>query len=554
MHYLKINAVCLTLFASLTGANIKMNPKTVAVAALSLLGTTTQAQKSKPNVIILFSDQHAAGVVGYEGHADAITPNLDRMSRQGVAFGRAYCQDAISVASRNSLFTGLYPRTIGCLDNSRPETSVMSAVVSMQEAFRRNGYATYAFGKRHLEGKADEGWTLHRSHIASESPRDNYVSWIAAQGYAEAFGKDWAAEFGRFPKGNTLVDTPYPTAPMGTRISELPENYTMEAYSALNTIDMIRQHGQEKTPFFCFTSFYRPHQPYTPLPKYMSFYDRSRWGRGTVNGDGIVMPETLRQPADQLPPMLAALRTSEKGIWCLGKAAQDEQLYREYIGAYYALVQEIDHWAGEIFRALEENGLANNTIVVYTSDHGDFVGSHGMIEKAALGHNVYEETLRVPLIFWWPGHLKTGYRSGDLVELLDIYPTLAELTGIALPDLKHPLQGLSLRRNLTAGKPVKRTYTVSENWSQATVITRNEKLGIWLDPKPVARDYRAFGPMLFERTTDPGEVNNLAADSTRATTVKRLTSFYEDFCKRINSRGKEEMKTILSTKKNRNIQ
>ena len=286
----------------------------------------------------------------------------------------------------------------------------------------------------------------------------------------------------------------------------------------------------------------------------MSFYNISRWGSGSVNGDGIIMPATLHQPADQLPPMLAALRKNEKGIWCLGKAAQDEQLYRNYIGAYYALVQEIDHWVGEIFRALEENGLAENTIVVYTTDHGDFVGAHGMIEKAALGHNVYEETLRVPLIFWWSGHLATGYRSKDLVELLDIYPTLVELTGIALPELKYPLQGISLRRNLMTGKPVKRTYTVSENWSQATVITRDEKLGIWLDPKPVSRDYRAFGPMLFERATDPGEVNNLAADPARAATVKRLTSFYEDFCKRISDLGKEEMKIILSTKKTTNIQ
>ena len=518
------------------------------ITVLSLLAATTQAQKNKPNVIFLFSDQHAARAVGYEGNADAITPHLDRMAKEGVAYGRAYCQNAISVPSRNSLFTGLYPRKIGSLDNSRPETSVMKAVIPIQETFRCNGYSTYAFGKRHLSGKADEGWTLHRSHIASESPQDNYVSWVAAKGYSEVFGKDWAAEFGRFPSGNALANTPYPTAQMGTRISELPEKLTMEAYSALNTIEVIKEHGQTGTPFFCFTSFYRPHQPYTPLPIYMNCYNITNWGKGTVNNDGIVMPKTLRQPAQQLPPMLAALRNNESSIWCLGTAAKDEQLYRNYIGAYYALVQEIDYWVGEIFRALEENGLAENTIVIYSSDHGDFVGAHGMIEKAALGHNIYEETLRVPLIFWWSGHLKSGYRKEGIVELLDIYPTLVELTGIALPELVFPLQGLSLKNNLMKGESVKRTYSVSENWSQATIITQNEKLGIWIDPAPVTRDFRAFGNMLFNRVADPDEVNNLAADPAWADTVKRLTTLYNDFCINTGNKGKEEMKILLSKK------
>jgi len=330
---------------------------------------------------------------------------------------------------------------------------------------------------------------------------------------------------------------------MGTRTTRLPENMTMEAYSTQLTMDVIRNHKKSGEPFFCFTSYYRPHQPYNPLPKYLAMYDVSKWGKGTLYNDGLKMPESLRQPANELPPMLADLRKSKTGIWCLGLAAEDEQLYRDYIGAYYALVTEIDAHVGEIFAELEKTGLAENTIVVYASDHGDFVGAHGMIEKAALGHNVYEETLQVPMMFYWKGKLPAGYKNTDLVGLIDIYPTLMDMAGIKRPECEYPLQGISLAKTITKKKAVNRKYLVSENWSQATVITRDYKLGIMLDPVQAApkRDYRKFGDMLFERKTDPFEINNLVNTATSTSVLKQLTEYYTEFKKRISDEGREEM-------------
>ena len=115
--------------------------------------------KQKPNVILIFSDQHRADVMGFQGHPDVMTPNLDAMAKGGVVFNRAYCQNAISAPSRMSMFTGLYPRTIGAMDNTQLETSAINSAVSLQAAFQNNGYATYAFGKRHLDAAADKGWT-----------------------------------------------------------------------------------------------------------------------------------------------------------------------------------------------------------------------------------------------------------------------------------------------------------------------------------------------------------------------------------------------------------
>ena len=510
---------------------------------LSLHAAAEEKIPKRPNVILLFSDQHRADAFGFQGNPDALTPNLDSLAKKGVVFNRAYCQDAVSVPSRSSMFTGLYPRTLGILDNTKVNNSVMEEVVSLQTTFQKNGYTTYAFGKRHLDGKADEGWSVMRGHAAKESPEDNYVKWVAEKGYAQEFGEDWAAEFGVFPKGNSLEDTAFPKAPMGTRISRLDEMVTMEAYSALNTIEVIRKHKENKEPFFCFTSFYRPHQPYTPLPKYLSAYDLSRWGEGAKNNSAIVMPRTLRQPPEQLPPLLANLRKNENGIWCLGRAMKDEQLYRNYIGAYYALVAEIDHWVGEILNELAKSGLAENTIVIYASDHGDFIGNHGMIEKAATGHNVFEETLRVPLIFYWEGKSQSNYINNDLVELIDIYPTLMELAGLKSPEFTYPLQGRSIAKTITARKPVGRAYVVSENWSQATVITPTHKLGIWLDPtpQPMNRDFRNFGDMLFEYASDPYEIKNRMNDESLEEVKTQLYKYFADFEKRVSNRGKKEV-------------
>lgn len=521
--------------------------KTSLAFAITLTAITPLAAKArstqKPNVIFIFSDQHNANTFGFQGHADVKTPNLDAMAKGGVVFNRAYCQNAISAPSRMSLFTGLYPRTIGAMDNAPLTTKAVKEAVSLQAAFQANGYATYAFGKRHLDEGADKGWTLHQSHIAKESPEKNYIKWIEEQGYADAFGEDWAAEFGKYPPGNSKENTPFPTAKMGTRTTRLPGNRTMEAYSTQLTLDVIRNHKKSGEPFFCFTSYYRPHQPYNPLPKYLAMYDVTKWGKGTLLHNGLKMPESLRQPANELPPMLADLRKSKNGIWCLGLAAEDEQLYRDYIGAYYALVTEIDALIGEIFTELEKTGMAENTIVVYSSDHGDFVGAHGMIEKAAMGHNVYEETLQVPMLFYWKGKFPAGYKNNDLVGLIDIYPTLMDLAGIKRPASNYPLQGISLAKTITKKIPTKRKYIVSENWSQASIITKDFKLGIMLDPTIAAdkRDYRSFGDMLFERKLDPIEVKNQINAATLAPEVKKLRTYYAEFEKNISGEGRLEM-------------
>jgi arylsulfatase A-like enzyme len=317
----------------------------------------------------------------------------------------------------------------------------------------------------------------------------------------------------------------------------------MEAYTAMETINVIEAHKNSDSAFFCWASFYRPHQPYNPLPRYMEMYDVSTWGEGTRYGGAIKKPDSFYEPTENLPPQLQDQRNGGNKVWNMDKAFANEQLWRNYIGGYYALVTEIDHHVGEILKALEDNGLDQETIVIYTSDHGDFVGNHGMVEKCAFGQNVYEDILNVPLIIKYPGKTAKGKRIGELVSLVDVLPTLVELLDLEVPDLKYPMQGASLVDVMLNGGTLGREYIVSESWSQAAVITEDYKLGIMLDPTSARKDldYRDFGDMFFDRQTDPLEVENGINDPKYQKQISLLRGYYEEFKQNTNSTGKDEM-------------
>ena len=483
----------------------------------------------KPNILLLFSDQHRADVLGCENHPDVSTSNLDKLAGEGVRFERAYCQDGVCVPSRCSFISGIYPRSLGCLDNG-DRSPVMDKIVSMQKMFQSNGYLTAAFGKRHLFQACDEGWDIRKSHLIEEHDKEDYMKWVSSQGYGKEFARDWAAEWGgSHPEGPEGAGE-FPVAPLCARPTLLPENMTAEAYTKNETIGLLEKCSKENRPFFIFSSFLRPHQPYTPLQKYYDLFDRSHWGKGRLAGDGIAKPPAFDQSPDELPPLLRE-RMMKTGLpWNHKPAHEDQQIFRDAIAAYYACMMEIDTCIGQIMKALEKHGLKENTIVLYTSDHGEFAGGHGIMEKIAPGHNVYEDTLRVPLIISCPSHLRKGVVSQDLVELVDIYPTLMELCSCKASAGMQKLQGRSLSSHIKEGVPVGREFAVSENWSQASVITRRYKLGIWLEPgKKGAADFRASGDMLFDREKDPFELRNLCSDMEHSELKDRLSRAYADW-------------------------
>lgn len=444
-----------------------------------------------PNVLLIVADQHKADVMGCAGHGVVKTPHLDRLAGSGVRFERAYCQDAICVPSRTSFMTGLYPRTIGCLDNPNKPPG-HAGLFPLQHVFQHNGYRTGCFGKRHMPniGELALGWDRSATTINPKlDPSDeNYIDWVTKRGQLDAHTRDFGGSHG--------VD-------LMSHITEVREENRTSTYATDKTLEFLAECKNEGKPFFCWTSYIFPHQPYTPLKKWADMYPPEK----------IELPESVSEPLENLPPEMQSWRRNTRRPWNLGTAAKDHDLYRRYVAYYYALTSEVDACIGRVMDGLEGLGLREDTIVIYLADHGDFVAAHGMVEKCALGHNVYEDTLRVPLIISWPKRFLQGAVNKSLVESVDLYPTLIELLGLRRPEDAPQLAGQSLTPALRENKPTGRKYAFSENWSQITVVGERYKLGKWIDPGPLPkykiRDNRKKCPdMLFDLKDDPLEVKN----------------------------------------------
>ena len=484
---------------------------------------TKKANISKPNVLLIMTDQHKAGVMGNAGHPVVKTPWLDKLADSGVRFERAYCQDAICVPSRTSLLTGLYPRATGCLDNPN-KPPYHDRLFPLQQVFKSNGYRTGCFGKRHLPniGELALGWDRSATTINPKlDPSDeNYIDWVTKRGQLDAHKRDFGGSH---------------DADLMSHITEVREENRTSTYATDKTLEFLTECRDQGKPFFCWTSYIFPHQPYTPLQKWAKMYPPEK----------TELPESVSEPLENLPPEMQSWRRNTRRPWNLGTAAKDHDIYRRYVAYYYALTSEVDACVGRIMNGLERLALSDDTVVIYTADHGDFVAAHGMVEKCALGHNVYEDTLRVPLIIAWPKRFLKGAVNKSLVELVDLYPTLMDLLSLERPKEAPELPGKSLIPTLIENKSTGRRYTVSENWSQATVITERYKLGIWIDPGPLPKDKRRdnrqrFDDQLFDREKDPLELKNLIHDPKYSKVQKRLRQYFDEFTSKVEATGKNE--------------
>lgn len=484
----------------------------------------------RPNILLLFADQHNANVLGCYGNPIVKTPNLDRLSARGMRFNRHYCLDGVCVPSRTSLMTGLYPRTTGVLFNGDAPVHPDRYPV-LQQMFQEAGYRTGCFGKRHLAKGLRMGWNESATTInpKQDPSQEYYWDWLKQDHPKQwqAHLRDWDHNY----KGGAFH------ANLLCLISEVGERYRAGQYVADKTRRFLREAKQDGKPFFCWSSILHPHQPYTPIRRWAEMYPIKE----------MPLPPNVYQPVDEVPPLLEVWRRRMRTPWDCGKAAEHPEIYQRYIAYYYALVSETDHYMGEILDDLERLGLDDNTIVIYTADHGDFVAHHGMVEKCALGHNVYEDTLRVPFIVAWPKRFQQGTTCESLSTHLDFVPTVMELTGITRDNNAPPLLGRSLVRTLGEGNPTGQDFLFSENWSQVSVISERYKLGHWIDPTPYRKhwDYRSFGDMMFDRQivplADPLEVNNLYGQKSRQTEQEHLRDQFVQWEKQTPANGKNEL-------------
>ncbi|HEY8477467.1 MAG TPA: sulfatase-like hydrolase/transferase [Chloroflexota bacterium] len=410
----------------------------------------------RPNVLVLLSDEHSPLTLGCYGSRVVQTPNLDALAARGVLFEQAYCQAPVCVPSRLSFLSGLYPWRIRAWSNVSP---VPVERTSLAGYLRQHGYFTATIGKMHFVGPEQQWGFAYRP----------YGDFVGCSHQPDPIG---------FAPRLTIL----PAGP-----AEIPEAEQQESIVNRLGIEFLRTYDRPE-PFCLWLSYNRPHFPLRVPERYWARY----WP------DGADLPDLGPNFPERLHPWMRFHR------WYTGVEGWTEAQWREARAGYYAAVSFIDDKVGEVLRVLDELGLRENTIVVYFSDHGEMNGEHGLVRKMTF----YEPSARVPLIISYPKRLPQGRRVGAVVELVDLYPTLAELAGLPAPE---GLDGRSLVPLMTTGSAAGRKgYAIAEHYSHGVPgPMRMVRLGEWkyilyLDAKPSLFNLKEDPQEFHDRIDDPG--------------------------------------------------
>ena len=363
----------------------------------------------QPNVLFLLSDQHNAKCMGVAGHDIVKTPNLDELAADGVCFDCAITQSPICTPSRVSMLSGQYVHNHGLYGIGGVAAAVRLPTIFGH--FRAGGYRTAAIGKIHCPF----GWVDADCDLFLGQEFDDYPPPREFSAY-DLYLKDK----GLLSKRDDLC---YPEQQhkdrqsKDGRCSALNYNDSVEGWCADQAKRFIEDNSQ--SPWFMQVSFPRPHQIYAPAAQFWQMYD-----------ENLPMPPNADIDLSLKPPHLRKTRQSQE-------EGQDEMLFGEKtyralrqrkLRGYYGLVSQTDHAIGEILQFLRDQQLENDTIVVYTSDHGEYACEFGLLEKAP--GICSDAVTRVPQIWRWPGQIKSGYRSSRIVESIDIATTCASLASM----------------------------------------------------------------------------------------------------------------------------
>ncbi|TWU03386.1 sulfatase [Neorhodopirellula pilleata] len=458
-----------------------------AVTLLCVLSSTSVYCAERPNVLFIVCDDLNTHV-STSGYPHISTPAFDKLAASGMTFRRAYCQYPVCGPSRASFLHGLYPQSTGVLDNNSDIRQVRPGTVSMPQCFKQSGYWTAAVGKVFHNTKADPGDVAWDQMLRFENDELPMVVPIR---------EEFEATNGSIASGKTRKqwNELYPTIAPQTRgqqpgygPSGLDDRQHKDGKNAIQINKWLTSKAFGNKPFFMALGIQKPHVPFLAPDKYFDLYPK----------EGL-----LFEPASlefwKHAPKLA--RTSRHEGFGFEFGVRNDDLRREYIQAYHACISFIDAQIGAVLAVLEESGLSDNTIVVLTSDHGYLLGEKFMWGKVML----FETCNRVPLIIRVPDAIKAGATtpgssSQGLVELVDLFPTLAQLCEIAAP---AELQGQSLVPMLSdSNRPGKDVAY--------TVVTRGETLGKAIRTQRYHYTQWPSGEELYDLESDPLENTNLA--------------------------------------------
>ena len=466
------------------------------------------------NILLITSDQQHWRTLG-QNNPEVQTPALDKLAAQGASFTRAYCPNPTCTPTRSSMITGKYPSQHGAysLGTKLPESEA-----TLGEHLQAAEYRTALVGKAHFQplhateeypslesypilqdlnfwGEFDGPFygfdhvELARNHTDEAHVGQHYALWMEEKGLL-----NWR-DFFLEPTGHVVEQR---------RKWLIPEQFHYNAWIAERSKALISEYHAGAQPFLLWASFFDPH------PKYLA----------TEPWDTMVDPADVTVPAlapgehDNNPPHLQLTQTSDpdfsawqeaNGSGCHGfhSHLHDRHDLAKDIACYYGMISCMDKYIGEIIDHLDQLGLAESTLVVFTSDHGHYFGQHGLIAKGAFH---YDDGIRVPMIARLPGQIPAGHISHALQSLVDYAPTFLSFCGIDIPE---EMTGVDQRVVWTGDESDARDHVIVENRHQPTTL----HLKTYIDERYKLTLYfnRDYGE-IYDLRDDPGEVSNLYAD------------------------------------------
>ncbi len=456
-----------------------------AGGALSAPAASLQITRSRPrNVVVLLSDQHHPRARSGLGDVHVSTPNLDGFAAGATSFQSAYCSNPVCGPSRASILTGLYTHHHGVFKNDVPWPSHPT----FAHHFSRAGYQTALIGKAHFADGQNHGFSY----------KLDFNEWFQYLGpktqlYADELptpngGSGFPQVFPLWEKGDPWRESRKPEARdyfYTGRPSPMAEPDHFDSWVARESIRFLRNFSG-KQPFLLVASFLKPHNPYSPPPRFIDPDWKSR----------VRLPETYGKVDLQSVPRYIRDRITKAD-----SVLKDPEKARLRTAMYNACVGHMDHCVGEVLRALTDSGLADDTVVVYTSDHGEMRGEHGLWDKFVF----YESSAGVPLIFRVPGLTKAGAVCEAPVSQVGLAATLLDVCGLPAPaGLDEPSLAAYLRE--PAAKQNRPVY------SEFTIGGPAEKYLVRQDEWKYAH-YMGDTPELYNLREDPLEMRNLAQDS-----------------------------------------
>jgi len=480
----------------------------VSLVVLAIMAIGASAA-DKPNVLLILVDD-LKPALGCYGDKIAQTPNIDALAARGTRFELAYCNQAVCAPSRFTLMLGSHSTSTGLYGLGSVLRESLPDAITLPQHFQKHGYRTESLGK-----------IFHIGHGNQGDPESFSVAHFKEKviEYADVASKP----DGKLTREEAMFQNV--EAPAGG-MNSLPRGAAFEspdvaddAYAdgrvAAETIRRLEAAGRRDQPFFIAVGFARPHLPFSAPQKYWDLYDPALFELA----DNPELPEDS--------PVVAHKRGGEIRNYFpvpdKGDPAQiDSQLARQLIHGYYASTSFVDAQIGKVLDALEDKGLAGNTLVVLWGDHGFHLGDLGIWTK----HTNYEQANRIPLIFAGPG-ISSGSLTNQLAESVDVYPTLSELAGLPLPEGPQPIDGLSLAPILDDPSVRVRDHAFHaypKKKMGRAIRTDRYRLVEWKNPGAPAKTAQLE---LYDYQTDPLETKNLASE--KPDVVARLRAILKSY-------------------------